>query len=56
MITIHPSVFAQADWLKTIGQLETETGLIAVTGQRYATLQPVAETDCNATATQELLA
>lgn len=56
MIAIHPSVFAQADWLKTIGQLETETGLVAVAGQRYATLQPVTETVCNATATQELLA
>lgn len=56
MIAIHPSVFAQADWLQAIGQLESETGLIAVAGQRYATLQSATETDCNATATQELLA
>ena len=56
MIAIHPSVFAQADWLQTIGQLEAETGLVAVAGQRYATLQPTTETDCSTTATQELLA
>lgn len=53
MITIHPAMFDHPDWQNAIGQLEASTGLTAVAGQRFATLQPVAETPRNATATQE---
>lgn len=53
MVTIHPTLFGQADWQSAIVQLEAETGMRATIGERFATLQPVAETPRNATATQE---
>lgn len=44
MITIHPALFEKADWQQAIDTLEAETGHEAITGNPFATLQPMRAT------------